>query len=51
MSEEFCKVTRKKWIAHKALHRRTRRFSDKSYDKDCPDVDVDKFVKYDDLLK
>ncbi|XP_037815897.1 SRR1-like protein [Lucilia sericata] len=45
MNEEFCKVTRKKWIAHRGLQRRTRRISDKSYDKDCPDVDVDKFVK------
>ncbi|XP_065356586.1 SRR1-like protein [Calliphora vicina] len=45
MTEEFCKVTRKKWIAHRGLQRRTRRISDKSYDKDCPEVDVDKFVK------
>lgn len=45
MTEEFCKVTRKKWIAHKGLQRKTRRISDKSYDKDCPVVDVDKFIK------
>ncbi|XP_061388429.1 SRR1-like protein [Musca vetustissima] len=50
MSEEFRTVTRKKWIAHKSINKRTRRLSDKGYEKDFPDVDVDKFmVKLDTL--
>lgn len=44
MSEEFCVVTRKKWMARRSIQKRPRRISDKGYDADCPDVDVEKFL-------
>ncbi|XP_005180065.1 SRR1-like protein isoform X1 [Musca domestica] len=51
MSEEFRTVTRKKWIAHKSINKRTRRLSDKGYEKDFPEVDVDKFMVKLDALR
>ncbi|XP_012161718.1 SRR1-like protein [Ceratitis capitata] len=45
MSEEFRAVTRKKWMARRAINPRLRKLSERSIEKDEKEVDVDAFLK------
>ncbi|XP_053951711.1 SRR1-like protein [Anastrepha ludens] len=45
MSEEFRAVTRKKWIARRAINPRLRKLSERSTEKEEKEVDMDAFLK------